>query len=212
MKCLDVFIEKAWLAGTISDEWKQAEGIFMPKEKNSRDPKQFRLISLLRERSYLPPWPKDMLQCRKEIFRASIEHATMIWEAIQRAKQNRLSHFDVWLVLANAYGSVPHQLIWRAPGTHHVPKPVIQILQNYFDGFEMWFTTKTFTTRRLYRLALPWVAPPCPPSSYWPSMSFSKQRSHSKGACRRGSAHAPNQGIYGRYHPHHKTGDTKNYK
>ena len=47
------------------------------------------------------------------------------------------------------YGSVPHQLIWRALGTHHVPKPVIQILQNYFHGFEMRFTTKSFTTRRV---------------------------------------------------------------
>ena len=37
---------------------------------------------------------------------------------------------------------------------------------------------------------------------------------YSRGAHRRGSAHTPNQGIYGRHHPHHeqKAGDAKNYK
>ena len=37
---------------------------------------------------------------------------------------------------------------------------------------------------------------------------------YSGGARRRGSAHAPNQGIYGRHHPHHeqKAGDAKSYK
>ena len=31
-----------------------------------------------------------------------IEHLTTIWEAIQRAKKNRLSLYAVWLDLANA--------------------------------------------------------------------------------------------------------------
>ena len=36
-----------------------------------------------------------------------IEHSSMIWEAIQRARKRRLSLYVVWLDLANAYGSVP---------------------------------------------------------------------------------------------------------
>ena len=70
----------------------------------------------------------------------------MIWEAIQRAK-SRLSLYVVWLDLANAYGSVPHQLIWKKLEIHHVPRHVVQIIQTYFDGFMMRFSTKTYTTR-----------------------------------------------------------------
>ena len=76
-----------------------------------------------------------------------IEHSSMIWEAIQRAKKRRLSLYVVWLDLANAYGSVPHQLIWKTLETHHVPRHVVQIIQTYFDGFMMRFSTKTYTTK-----------------------------------------------------------------
>ena len=71
----------------------------------------------------------------------------MIWEAIQRAKKRRLSLYVVWLDLANAYGSVKHQLIWKTLETHHVPPHVVQIIQTYFDGFMMRFSTKTYTTK-----------------------------------------------------------------
>ena len=76
-----------------------------------------------------------------------IEHSSMIWEAIQRARKRRLSLYVVWLDLANAYGSVPHQLIWKTLETHHVPRRVVQIIQTYFDGFMMRFSTKTYTTK-----------------------------------------------------------------
>ena len=76
-----------------------------------------------------------------------IEHTSMILEAIQRAKRSRLSLYVVWLELANACGSVPHQLLWKTLEAHHVPQPVIHILQEYFSGFMMRFSTKTYTTR-----------------------------------------------------------------
>ena len=75
-----------------------------------------------------------------------IEHTTMIWEAIQNAKRNQLSLHVVWLDLANAYGSVPHQLLWKTLATHHVPRVVIEVLQEYFNGFVMRFSTKECTT------------------------------------------------------------------
>ena len=106
-----------------------------------------------------------------------IEHTLMIWEAIQRAKSSRLSLYVVWLDLANAYGSVPHQLLWKTLEAHHVPQPVIHILQEYFSGFMMRFSTKTYTTR--------WVplevgiaiggARFLLPSSYWRCRSYWRQ-------------------------------------
>ena len=75
-----------------------------------------------------------------------IEHTTMIWEAIQNAKRNQLSLHVVWLDLANAYGSVPHQLLWKTLAAHHVPRAVIEVHQEYFNGFVMRFSTKECTT------------------------------------------------------------------
>ena len=137
MKFLHEFTEKAWLAGTVSDEWKLAESIFEPNEKDSRDLKQFRPILWLNEDIFCHYGPKPHVMMANQYVNASVqkgdvpgvlgfvEHTTTIWEAIQRAKRNRLSMYVVWLDLANAYGSVPRQLIWRALETNRVPKPMI---------------------------------------------------------------------------------------
>ena len=71
----------------------------------------------------------------------------MIWESIQQARRNRLNLYVVWLDLAIAYGSVPHQLLWKTLENHHAPIPVIKILQEYFRGFEMRFSTMAHTTK-----------------------------------------------------------------
>ncbi|GFO47106.1 reverse transcriptase [Plakobranchus ocellatus] len=70
----------------------------------------------------------------------------MIWEAIQRAKSEKLNRNVVWLDLANAYGSIPHEMIQLALRMYHVPE-VIQVMPgDYFSGFRMWFSTNDYTT------------------------------------------------------------------
>lgn len=44
-------------------------------------------------------------------FPGCVEHSTMIWDQIQKAKRQKTDLHVVWLNLDNAYGSVPHQLI-----------------------------------------------------------------------------------------------------
>ena len=44
---LHFLIEKAWQSGKIDDEWKVAEGVYIPKERDSHSLSQFRPISLL---------------------------------------------------------------------------------------------------------------------------------------------------------------------
>ena len=44
---LHSLIQKAWSSVTVDDEWKKAEGVYIPKEKDSKGLNQFRPISLL---------------------------------------------------------------------------------------------------------------------------------------------------------------------
>ncbi|GFO24652.1 reverse transcriptase [Plakobranchus ocellatus] len=75
-----------------------------------------------------------------------LEHATMIWEAIQRAKLEKLNLDVIWLDLANAYGSVPHEMIQLDLRMYHVPEVIQVMLDDYFSGFRMRFSTNNYTT------------------------------------------------------------------
>ena len=52
----------------------------------------------------------------------------------------------VWLDLANAYGAVPHDLIYKALDFFHVPARIKNLLRSYFSEVVMRFTTKDYTT------------------------------------------------------------------
>ncbi|GFO40434.1 reverse transcriptase [Plakobranchus ocellatus] len=83
----------------------------------------------------------------------------MIWEAIQRAKSEKLNLDIVWLDLANAYGSVPHEMIQLALRMYHVPEVIQVMLDDYFVGFRMRFSKNDYTTNRTtWRLKLLWDA------------------------------------------------------
>ena len=146
----------------ISREWKRADGVYIPKEQNSTEIGQFRPISLLNVEgkiffAVLAKRLTDFLLRNGYVdttvqkggvpgMPRCLEHSTMIWEAIQRAKSGKHELHVIWLDLANAYGSVPHQLLWQALEMYHVPETVITMLQAYFTEFQMRFTAEAFTT------------------------------------------------------------------
>ncbi|KAK3769751.1 hypothetical protein RRG08_046858 [Elysia crispata] len=70
----------------------------------------------------------------------------MIWEAIQRAKSEKINLDVIWLDLANAYGSVSHQMIQLALKMYHVPKDIQVMIDDYFSVFRMRFSTNSYTT------------------------------------------------------------------
>ncbi|GFO37459.1 reverse transcriptase [Plakobranchus ocellatus] len=87
-----------------------------------------------------------------------LEHATMIWEAIHRAKSEKLNVDVIWLDLANAYGSVPYEMIQLTLRMYHVPEDIQVMLYDYFNGFCMSFSTNNYTTSWNWRLELLWDA------------------------------------------------------
>lgn len=70
----------------------------------------------------------------------------MIWEQIQTAKREKKDLHVVWLDLANAYGSVPHQLIAFALDFFYIPENIKTVVMSYFQDMHMCFALQKFTT------------------------------------------------------------------
>ncbi|XP_052268375.1 uncharacterized protein LOC127869754 [Dreissena polymorpha] len=75
-----------------------------------------------------------------------IEHTCAISQLIRRAKINKTDLTVVRLDVANAYGTVPHQVIEFALKHHHVPEHIQSIVRSYYRNINMRFTTKNYTT------------------------------------------------------------------
>lgn len=152
----------AWRNKVIPSEWQRAVTVFIPKEQNSSTIGQFRSIALLnvegkiffsilakRLTSYLTGNGYIDTSCQKAGvpgFPGCVEHSSVIWEQIQRAKRERGDLHVVWLDLANAYGSVPHQLIEFALDFFHVPVDIRALVAKYFGDLQMCCTHQDFTT------------------------------------------------------------------
>ena len=74
-----------------------------------------------------------------------VEHTSVITQIIKEAQENKGDIAVIWLDLANAYGSVPHQLIQKILQLYHVPVRFRQMLQHYFDGFTLRFSSRAIT-------------------------------------------------------------------
>ena len=62
------------------------------------------------------------------------EHMASVWEALTDAKLNKKNIATVWLDLANAYGTIPHQLILFALERYQVHDKLFNIVRNYYAG------------------------------------------------------------------------------
>lgn len=144
-----------WRKGIIPDEWLHAEGIFTPKEKNSKHISQFRTISLLnvegkiffailarRLTTYLTTNGYIDTTVQKggvPGFSGCVEHTSAISQLIREAKVNKSDLTVVWLDLANAYGSIPHKLIESALQYYHIPEHIQGMINAYFSGMKLRF-------------------------------------------------------------------------
>ena len=62
------------------------------------------------------------------------EHVSMVWSALQEARTSKGDIATVWLDIANAYGSIPHQLIFFALKRYGVSVHCISIVRQYYDA------------------------------------------------------------------------------
>ena len=62
------------------------------------------------------------------------EHMAMLWDTLKESITNKNSVSTIWLDVANAYGSIPHQLIFLALKRYGLPDHWINIIRHYYGG------------------------------------------------------------------------------
>jgi hypothetical protein len=75
-----------------------------------------------------------------------LEHSFVLSEALNNAKKNYRSICVSWIDLANAYGSVRHNLIQFALHWYHIPEQICQLIFNYYDHLCACIVTEKWQT------------------------------------------------------------------
>ena len=134
-------------------QWRVATEVYIPKAKppNPNNIKDFRPISLLNVEgklffSLVSNRLENHIITNNKLINSSIqkgcmekipgcwEHMSMVWNELKSSKAEHGNLAAVWLDIANAYGSVPHQLIFFALQRYGVPEHWINLIRNYYKG------------------------------------------------------------------------------
>lgn len=70
----------------------------------------------------------------------------MIWHQIQAAKKERRDLQVVFLDLANAFGSVPHKILWTAFHYFGIPDHITELVKSYFQALQFCVTAEGNST------------------------------------------------------------------
>ncbi|KAL7833600.1 hypothetical protein AOLI_G00285600 [Acnodon oligacanthus] len=151
-----------WQKGIILKAWRRAGGVLIPKEKDATDISQFRPMCLLNVEGkiffrVIAERLSTYLEKNKYVdtsvqkggipgFSGCLEHTSMIWHQIQAAKKDKRDVHVIFLDLANAFGSVPHNFHWESFSFFHVPTSITKLVQAYFEDLQLCFITANFTT------------------------------------------------------------------
>ena len=161
-KLLWNYLRLLWRRNLVSNAWREAEGIFIPKEEGANTVDKFRTISLLNVEGKLFFSMKadritDFLTGSGYIDPAiqkggvpgvsgCLEHTAVLSQLIREAKSEKKNLVVTWLDIANAYGSIPHDVIKKALERAHVPENTRQLVESYYSDVRIRFTTREFTT------------------------------------------------------------------
>ena len=121
-----LYIKELWKRNIISNSWREAEAVFIPKEEGAKTVDKFRTISLLNvEGKLFFSLKADRITSfllKNSLIDPSIqkggipgisgclEHTSLVSQAIREAKKEKKNLVVTWLDIANAYGSIPMML------------------------------------------------------------------------------------------------------
>ena len=161
-KLLWSYLRLLWRRNIVSNAWRQAEGVFIPKEEGASTVNKFRTISLLNVEGKLFFSLKadritDFLLASGYIdpsiqkggipgVSGCLEHTAVLSQLIREAKSEKKNLVITWLDIANAYGSIPHDVIQKALVKAHVPESTRSLIESYYSDVKIRFSTRSFTT------------------------------------------------------------------
>ena len=152
-KYLFLLISSCFDHGKIPIQWRIASLIFIPKVSNPSETNilDFRQIALMNVEAKLF-WAliarrlynffvKDNAIVNTAVQKGSIEgmpgcweHMSMVWQTLKDARLNKGTLSSIWLDIANAYGSVPHKLVFFSLNRYGIPEKWINLIKNYYKG------------------------------------------------------------------------------
>lgn len=143
-------------------QWRYANGVWIPKEENSVDINQFRIISFLSVEGKI--FFSMVAKCLTEYFLSNtyidtsvqkggipqvpgcLEHTGVITQLLSEARETNSNLAVLWLDLVNAYGSIPHKVVESALQRHHVPVGITKLIMDYYNEFYLRVSTGPVTS------------------------------------------------------------------
>ncbi|TWW59294.1 hypothetical protein D4764_06G0008240, partial [Takifugu flavidus] len=167
-RCPEIFqhlwkaLKVIWRRGRVADQWRCAEGLWIPKEEDSKNINQFRTISLLSVEgkvffSIVSRRLTEFLLKNNYIDTSvqkggipgvpgCLEHNGVVTQLIREAHESKGELAVLWLDLTNAYGSIPHKLVELALHLHHVPSKIKDLILDYYNNFRLRVTSGSVTS------------------------------------------------------------------
>ena len=128
--------------------WKSATTVLIHKKDSTDDPSNFRPIALMSclyklvmgiTAKRLTSWAIDNDLMSKEqksarLSKGCYEHSFLLQSIIADARRSHKNVFVAWLVLRNAFGSIPYSAISTTLTHIGVPLPMIEMICNSYSG------------------------------------------------------------------------------
>ena len=74
----------------------------------------------------------------------ALEHVASLFTMVSDARKDKKTLHVVFCDISNAFGSVPHRVIFEALRRYHVPQKVCSLLEQYYSGLIFRVSTKNF--------------------------------------------------------------------
>ena len=163
MEFLHKIICKIWKSQDIPEDWARAFVVLLQKSDDVLDdPSEFRPIAITNTVGKIF---FSVISSRLQFFMVNnnfikretqkgflfgmpgcVEHSFALWEALKNASAARRQIVVSWIDLANAYGSVRHNLIQFALNWYHVPIFIQKLIFNYYEKLCAQVLTKSWST------------------------------------------------------------------
>ena len=162
LRYLHKIILKIWLDKDIPPDWAITYISLIAKSSNLDQPSEFRPIavgntagkiffSIIADRLQRYMVDNQYIRVRKqkgflEGMAGCLEHSFVLWEALRNAKTYKRSIVATWIDLANAYGSVRHNLIQFALNWYGVPKDIQDLIFSYYEKLSAKIIAENWST------------------------------------------------------------------